>query len=93
MFPRVLEKIKALVRDGEYVLSIHAQNELADDRFTELDLETAILNGEITRRERDRIGRPKYIIEGKANDQRGMTTVVQLLETRRVLVIVTAYET
>ena len=93
MFPRVLAKIKALIRDREYVLSIHAENELADDLFTEQDLETAILNGEITRRERDRIGRPKYIIEGKAKDQRGITAVVQLVETRQVLVIVTAYET
>jgi hypothetical protein len=48
---------------------------------------------EIVGRERDRIGRPKYIIEGTVNDRRGMTAVVQLLETRQVLVIVTAYET
>jgi hypothetical protein len=93
MYPRVLDKVRALVRQGEYVLSIHAENELADDLFTERDLETAILNGEIVRRQRDRIGRAIHIIERTANDRRGMTAVVQLLETRQVLVVVTVYET
>ena len=36
---------------------------MADDRLTEQDLEAAILNGKIVRRERDRIGRAKYVIE------------------------------
>jgi len=81
------------VRQGEYVLSIQAENELADDDFTEEDLESAILNGEIMRRERDRIGRPKYVIEGIALDGRGLTAVVQLFQTRQLVVIITVYET
>ena len=66
---------------------------MADDRFTEQDLEAAILNGRIARRERDRIGRAKYVIEGTALDRRGMTTVAQFFQTRQLIVIVTAYET
>ena len=93
MYPRALDRIRVLVRQGEYILSIHAENELADDRFTEQDLEAAILNGEIIRRERDRIGRPKYVVQGTALDRRGMTAVVQLLQTRQLVVIVTTYET
>ena len=62
MYPRILEQIRALVKQGEYVLSIHAENEMADDSLTDEDLEAAILNGRIVRRERDRIGRPKYVI-------------------------------
>lgn len=49
MYPRVLDKIKTLVKQGEYILSIHAENEMADDRLTEQDLEAAILNGRIAR--------------------------------------------
>ena len=93
MYPRILEQIRALVREGKYVLSIHAENALTEDQFTEKDLEAAILNGEINRREKDPIGRSKYIIEGRAEDQRGLTTVVQLFKTRQLVVIVTAYET
>jgi len=93
MYPRVLDRIRALVRQGEYILSIHAENEMADERFTEQDLETAILNGRIARRERDRIGRAKYVIEGTALDRRGMTAVAQFFQTRQLIVIVTTYET
>ena len=93
MYPRVLEKIRALVRRGEYILSIHAENEMADDRLTEQDLEAAILYGKIVRRERDRIGRAKYVIEGTALDGRGMTAVAQSFQTRQLVVIITAYET
>ena len=93
MYPRVLQQIQALVRGGEYVLSVHAENEMADDGFTDQDLEAAILNGEIVRRERDAIGRPKYVIEGTALDGRGLTTTVQPFQTRQLVLIITAYET
>jgi Domain of unknown function (DUF4258) len=93
MYPRVLQQIQALVRQGEYVLSNHAENELADDGFSDEDLETALLNGEIVQRERDNIGRLKYVIEGTALGGRGLTAVVQRFQTRQIIVILTAYET
>jgi hypothetical protein len=93
MYPRILQQIQAFIRRGEYILSIHVENELEDDGFTDQDLETAILNGEIVRRERDNIGRPKYVIEGTALDGRGLTAVVQPFQIRQLIVIVTAYET
>lgn len=93
MYPRILQQIQALVRRGEYALSIHAENEMADDSFTDQDLEAAILNGEIVRRARDAIGRPKYVIEGTALDGRGLTAAVQPFQTRQLILIITAYET
>ena len=93
MYPRILQQIQALVRQGEYLLSNHAENELDDDGFSDEDLETAILNGKIVKRERDNIGRPKYVIEGTAVDGRGLTAVVQRFQTRQIIVILTAYGT
>lgn len=93
MYLRILQQIQALVRQGDYVLSVHVENELEDDRFTDQDLEAAILNGGIVRRERDAIGRPKYVIEGDALDGRGLTAVVQPFQTRQLVVIVAVYET
>ena len=90
MYPRILQQIRALVRRGEYMLSIHAENEMADDGFTDQDLEVAILNGSIVRRERDRIGRPRYVIEGTAQDRRGLTAVAQQFQTRQLVLIITA---
>ena len=82
-----------MVRQGEYLLSNHAENELDDDGFSDEDLETAVLNGKIVKRERDNIGRPKYVIEGTAVDGRGLTAVVQRFQTRQIIVILTAYGT
>ncbi|HXG19693.1 MAG TPA: DUF4258 domain-containing protein [Methylomirabilota bacterium] len=93
MYPRILQQIQAFVRRGDYVLSIHVENELDNDECTEQDLEAAILNGEIVRRERDAIGRPKYIIERMALDGRGLTAVAQPFSTRQLVVMVTVYET
>ena len=42
---------------------------------------------------KDAIGRPKYIVEGRALDGRGLTAVVQPFSTRQLVVIVTVYET
>jgi len=58
MYPRILQQIQSLIRQGEYILSVHVENELEDDGFTDQDLEAAILNGKIVRRARDEIGRP-----------------------------------
>lgn len=52
-----------------------------------------VLNGRIVRRERDRIDRPKYVIEGTALDGRGVTAVAQPFQTRQLVLIITAYET
>jgi hypothetical protein len=61
-----------------------------------------LLNGEIVQRaltgiriqrERDNIGRLKYVIEGTALGGRGLTAVVQRFQTRQIIVILTAYET
>ena len=93
MYPRILQQIQAWVRQEDYVLSIHVENELEGDGFTDQDLESAILNGEIVRRERDTLGRPKYVIEGTALDGRGLTAVVQPFQTRQLVVIITVYET
>ncbi len=41
----------------------------------------------------DRIGRPKYVIEGTALDARGLPAVVQPFPTRQLVLIITAYET
>ena len=93
MYPRILQQIQTFVKQGDYVLSIHVENELENDNFTEQDLEEAVLHGEIVRRERDAIGRPKYVIEGRTLDGRGLTAVAQPFSTRRLVVIVTVYET
>jgi len=45
-----IARIRALVRSLNYVVSLHAAEELEDDNLTILDLENIILAGSITER-------------------------------------------
>ena len=47
MFDRILRRIQQKVRRLEYVMSIHAEEEMADDRLTIFDVEHALLTGKI----------------------------------------------
>jgi len=49
-----LNRIRDLVRSLNYVVSIHAAEELEDDNLTILDLESVLLTGQIIKRQRDR---------------------------------------
>jgi hypothetical protein len=45
--------MRAAVRDGTYIVTMHAEEELEDDGFLICDLEAAILDGEIQTRQID----------------------------------------
>ena len=92
MHTRVLRKIRDKIRSEDYILTTHAEEEMANDDFIEVDVETAILNGRIIRRERDALKRAKYIIEGVAIDGRKMQIVCRFSDSGRYVVIITVYE-
>ncbi len=91
-FARILSKIREKVKNEEYVLTTHAEEEMVDDDFIEVDLETAILNGQILRRQRDLLGRAKYIIQGVATDSRKIQIVCRFSDSGNYVVIITVYE-
>ena len=89
---RVLERIREAVRTQRYDITKHAVDEMAEDGLDIVDLETAILNGRITKTERDDVRGVRYTIQGVAAD--GVTPVGsagRFTETGRYLII-TAYE-
>ena len=64
-----ISRIRDLVRTLNYVVSIHAADELHDDNLSILDLESIILTGRIVERQRDRHTREtKVLIRGIALD-------------------------
>jgi hypothetical protein len=50
---QTIARIRDLVRSLNYVVSLHAAEELEDDNLTILDLENIILTGQIVQRQRD----------------------------------------
>ncbi len=91
MYKRVLRQMRERVRKRQYVLTLHAEEEMADDGFTIFDVESAILTGEIIeRQENHHSGEWKYLVFGQVIDGRLITVVAKLSATNK-LVILTVY--
>ncbi len=91
MYDRILRRIQEKVRTLEYVMSIHAEEEMDDDGLTIFDMEHVLLNGEIVERQKDRqTGEWKYLVEGRTHGSEVAIVVTKLSLTGK-LVIITAY--
>lgn len=88
MFDRILRQLRDRVRSRDYVLTIHAEEEMDDDGLSVLDLEQCILTGRIVERQRDRAtGEWKYVVVGESTGPSGATAVVKLGPTDKVVVL------
>lgn len=91
MYNRVLRKMQEQIRTRQYVMTLHAEEEMNDDGLTIFDIERAILTGEIIERQEDHhTGEWKYLVSGSAIDSR-LTIVVGKLSVTDKLVIITVY--
>ena len=91
MFGHILQRMREKVRALDYVMTIHAEEEMEDDDISILDVEHVILTGEIIERQQDQeTGEWKYLIAGNtlADDP---IIVVAKLELTGTLVIITVY--
>lgn len=91
MFERILKRIREKVRTLEYVMSIHAEEEMNDDGLTIYDIEHVLLNGEIVSRQKDLLtGEWKYLVEDRTLGSEVVVVVTKLSLTGK-LVIITVY--
>ncbi|HYN87583.1 MAG TPA: DUF4258 domain-containing protein [Ardenticatenaceae bacterium] len=87
-----LDRIRELVLAGDYDLTRHAVDEMAEDALTVSDVEHAILTGEVTKAQPNDPRGPKYIIVGIGTDQRTEVGVVGRLTETGIFLIITVYE-
>ena len=88
MARRVIDRLRAKIRDGQYLVPFHAANELDDDEISILDVENIILAGNIIQRQRDSQTRePKYVIRGKTLASEAACCVVKTGPTGEVVLI------
>ena len=90
--PRLsISRIRELVRSLNYVVSLHAAEELEDDNLTILDFENIILAGHIVERQKDRKTREtKIVIRGRTLEEREAETIVKV-GLMGILYVVTIY--
>jgi hypothetical protein len=87
----VWQQIRDRVRTRQYVVTLHAEEEMDADGFSIYDVEHAILGGTLKARQRDPTsGEWKYRLTGSALDGRLMRVIVKLSVTGK-LVIITVY--
>ena len=91
MFEQALKRMREKVRTREYVMTLHAEEEMEEDGFTIFDVESGILSGEIFERQKE-LGTAewKYLLKGQAVAGDDMIVIAKLSPTGK-LVIITVY--
>ena len=73
-------------------MTIHAMEEMAEDNLDILDIEHAILDGEIARSEKGDPRGTKYVLEGLAVDEQTPVGVVGRFTSTGRFLIITVFE-
>lgn len=65
MYPRILKRLRDLILNSDYVVTVHAYDEIAADDLTIWDIESVFLTGEVLERQRDvKTSESKYRVRG-----------------------------
>ena len=92
MYKRILKQMRERIRTRQYVMTFHAEEEMADDNLSIFDIEHVVLTGKIVERQKDKKTKGwKYILEGKTIST-GKAVVVGKLSITGKLVIITVYK-
>ena len=91
VFERILKRMQEKVRKRQYVMTLHAEEEMNDDGLTIYDVERGILTGEILERQKNRVTAEwKYRIRGETVEGDEVEVIAKLSPTGK-LVIITVY--
>jgi hypothetical protein len=92
MASRELERIRSAILDQRYTLSEHAYDEMDQDKLDVLDVEAAILTGQIEQTLTKDLRGTRYLVVGKATDEAADVGVVVRFVEHDQLLVLTVYE-
>jgi hypothetical protein len=92
MASRELERMRRAVLDQRYTLTEHAYDEMDADFLDVLDVEAAILTGEIEQKLTKDPRGTRFVVTGKATDEATTVSVVARFVERDQLLVLTVYE-
>ena len=91
MHERFLKRFREKIRTREYVMTVHAEEEMTEDGFTIYNVERGVLTGNILERQRDSVSHEsKYRVRGKTVAGDPIELLGKLSPTGK-LVILTVY--
>jgi hypothetical protein len=66
MYNRILKQMREKIRTRQYVMTIHAEEEMTDDNLSIFDVERVVLTGSIVERQKNQdTAEWKYLVEGE----------------------------
>ena len=88
MFKKTLLLFREKIRTRQYIVTVHADEEMDADELSIFDVENCILTGEIIERQRDtNTGEWKYVIAGKSIDNSKIKIVGKACPTGKLVII------
>lgn len=91
MFESIIKNMREKVRACDYVMTLHADDEMDADELSIYDVERCILVGAIVERQRDKVtAESKYRVQGAGVGNNWLEVVAKLSPTGK-LVIITVY--
>ena len=92
MGSRILVRMRECIRKRQYVMTLHAEEEMDNDGLTIYDVESIILTGALIEQQRDRkSGQRKYLVRGETVEGTQTAVVVSRFGPTDKLVILTTY--
>jgi hypothetical protein len=62
MYDRILMRMQEAIRNRQYIMTLHAEEEMEDDNLSIFDIESVVLTGKIIERQKDQITKEwKYL--------------------------------
>ena len=88
MYDAELKRMRELIRARRYVMTLHAEEEMDADSLTIFDIESVVLTGQITERQKDRLpGEWKYLVNGQSLAGVAATVVTKFSPTGKLVFI------
>jgi hypothetical protein len=90
-YGRILNRMREKIRNRQYIMTLHAEEEMNEDGLTIYDVERGILTGKVLERQKDKVTTEwKYRIGGETIGGEGIEVIAKLSPTGK-LVILTVY--
>lgn len=91
MFERILNQLREKIRTRQYVMTIHADEEMDNVGLTIFDVESVVLSGRIIERQKDQqAGEWKYLVKGESLNGESVVAITKIGPTGK-LIFITVY--
>ena len=88
MFERILNQLREKIRTRQYVMTLHANEEMEEEELTIFDVESVILSGNIIERQKDSAsGEWKYLVKGESLNGDPVITITKISPTGKLVVV------